>query len=109
MWAIGEPLAAEKAPSVQDKINSMVPAGKSRRTSRAAAAKSNGTPSQRRLGSRLKKLKAESDLTWDTIARESHVSRRWLFDIADGKTPSKATRKTLAEYFGRTLKRRIKF
>lgn len=32
---------------------------------------------QRSLGVRLKKLKSACELTWETIASESHVSRRW--------------------------------
>jgi hypothetical protein len=73
-----------------------------------AVAKDKRTPAQLRLGPRLKKLKIESSLTWDTIARESHVSRRWLLEIAAGHPPSKVTKQTIGDYFSRTLRRRIR-
>jgi hypothetical protein len=61
------------------------------------------------LGERLKKLKTESNLTWDTIAKESGVSRRWLLDVSSGRTPSAETRKVIKDYFSRVLNRRIRF
>jgi hypothetical protein len=73
-----------------------------------AVAKDKRTTAQLRLGSRVKKLKIESNLTWDTIARESHVSRRWLLEIAAGHPPSKVTKQTIGDYFSRTLRRRIR-
>src|SRR5262249_25900567 len=72
-----------------------------------AAIKENTT--QRRLGLRLKKLKRESKLTWKTVAKESGVSYRWLFDISSGRTPSAETRRTIQDYFSRILKRPIRF
>jgi len=62
-----------------------------------------------RTGARLKKLKNESKLTWDTIARESGVSRRRLFDISAGATPSIETKKVIRDYFSGILKRRCQF
>jgi hypothetical protein len=64
---------------------------------------------QRRLGVRLKQLKSESNLTWNTIAKESGISYRWLLDIAGGRTPSVDTRKTIQKYFSKVLQRRIRF
>jgi hypothetical protein len=78
-------------------------------TTSSAGAQVKGTSVQQRLASRLKKLKTQSDLTWDTIAKESHVSRRWLLNIAAGQTPSPATRTTLAKYFSRILHRPVRF
>jgi hypothetical protein len=60
-----------------------------------------------RLAARLKKLKKESGITWDTIAEESHVSRRWLLDIAAGQRPSPATKANLAKYFSNILHRPV--
>ena len=67
-----------------------------------------GDVTQQRLGVRLKRLKTESNLTWDTIAKESGVSRRWLLDVSSGRRPSAATRKVVEDYFSRVLKRRIR-
>jgi hypothetical protein len=72
-----------------------------------ATKKTNAT--QRRLSARLKKLKAESNLPWRTIAKESGASYRWLLDIQSGRTPSADMRKTIRDYFSRVLERPIRF
>ncbi len=59
------------------------------------------------FASRLKELKSEADLTWETIARKSGISRRRLYEIAAGAQPSAETAKILRDYFSRILKRDI--
>ena len=86
---VREPIAAEP-------LNARPPATK-------------GDTTRQRLGVRLKKLKMESNLTWETIAKESGVSRRWLLDVSSGRTPSATTRTIVRDYFSRVLKRRIRF
>jgi hypothetical protein len=75
----------------------------------SAIIKGNKPNAQRHIGSQLKKLKTESNLTWKTIAKESGVSYRWLLDISGGRTPSAETRNIIRNYFSRILKRRIRF
>ena len=66
-------------------------------------------PTRPRLGARLKRLKAESNLPWRTIAKESGISYRWLLEISSGRTPSTGTRTIIRDYFSRVLKRPIHF
>jgi hypothetical protein len=61
------------------------------------------------FGARLKKLKAESKLTWKTIAKESGVSYRWLLNIQSGSSPSPEFRGALRDYFSQVLKRSVRF
>jgi hypothetical protein len=101
-----------KAPAVPDgpsAIESQGPAAKPRLANAIREPSAKPAPAQTPLAARLKKLKDESNLTWDTIAKEAHVSRRWLLDIAAGKSPSKETRKTISDYFAGILKRPIQF
>ena len=61
-------------------------------------------------GAQLKALKDESKLTWDTIARETRISVRWLQDIAhDRGQPSDGYSKILSQYFSRILNKEIRF
>jgi hypothetical protein len=62
-----------------------------------------------RISKHLHALKDESGLTWHSIAVESKVSQRWLFDIAAGNgNPSPETRKELSNYFSALLKRPVR-
>ena len=101
-----------KTPAVPDgtsAIESQGPAAKPRLANAIREASAKPAPAQTPLAARLKQLKDESNVTWDTIAKEAHVSRRWLLDIAAGKSPSKETRKTISDYFAGILKRPIQF
>ena len=74
---------------------------------RSAAVKVAAKRAKVQVGARLRKLKSESNLTWDTIARESGISGRRLYEISAGADPRAETTKTIRNYFSRILKRRI--
>lgn len=58
-----------------------------------------GQTAIRKTGTRLKEFKAEANISWDTLAGESRVSRRRLFEIAAGAEPSRETAFKLKKYF----------
>lgn len=62
---------------------------------------------RRAFAVRLKDLKGEANLTWDTIAKESGISRRRLYEISAGARPGAQTVKILQDYFSRNLKRNV--
>ena len=101
-------IKAPPAPGGPSAIESKGPAAKLRLATASREPSAKAAPAQTRLAARLKKLKDESKLTWDTIAKEMHVSRRWLLDIAAGESPSKETRKTISDYFAGILKRPVR-
>ena len=80
---------------------------RARRVSSAVTAVTSAAQSE--TTTQLKKLKSEANLTWDTIARESGVSRRWLLQISAGAEPGSETAKSLGDYFSRILKRPVQF
>ncbi|MBZ5672714.1 MAG: hypothetical protein LAP61_00550 [Acidobacteriia bacterium] len=57
----------------------------------------------------LRSLKRESGLTWDTIANESGISVRRLYDISKGANISSDTRAKLSACFSRLLQRPLQF
>ncbi len=96
---------AERARETTKRIGEMT--AQTRRDQVPASVAPSAAPPK--AGTRLKELKNEANLTWDTIAQEAGISRRWLLEISAGAAPGAETAKSLGDYFSLILKRPVRF